>query len=122
MRRVLVVDDDFMVLNGWQRELKRLGWVVHKAANVQTARALLGVLEIDVVLTDYDLREERNGFDVVQACFDRNIEVVMQTGDPERAREHALAQFVPVLNKTDREQVLQALESAHGSAVRRRCG
>jgi len=58
MERILVVDDDQIVLMGFEGILKQAGFEVSAVASTREAKKLLGTKSFDLVLTDLVLREE----------------------------------------------------------------
>jgi EAL domain-containing protein (putative c-di-GMP-specific phosphodiesterase class I)/CheY-like chemotaxis protein len=54
-RRILVVDDEPLILKGLAVVLKRAGWDVRAASGATEARHLLGEGPVDAAIVDYDL-------------------------------------------------------------------
>lgn len=69
-RRILVVDDDALVLRGVQRALGRDGFEVHAAADLSEASALIATREFDAALVDYNLGRA-SGVDVLSLLLER---------------------------------------------------
>lgn len=79
--RLLIVDDDPMVLRTMKRALQHTGYAIHTAASGADARALLERQEIDVAVLDLALQDV-SGLDVLKAIkeHDPAIECVVMTG------------------------------------------
>jgi CheY-like chemotaxis protein/nitrogen-specific signal transduction histidine kinase len=122
--RVLVVDDELMVIEALQRYLESLGCVVHAAMNGDEALSVLEAgLVLDVVVIDHRLRGEETGLAVLErlrAAAGRDLAAVVVTGDtaPERIREVA-ASGHPLLHKpvaaSQLLATLRAVRAAHSS-------
>ncbi len=79
--RVLLADDDTLVLNGFRETLGRSGYDVTAVDSGQAAVELLDTQSFDVVMTDL-LMPSVNGLDVLRAALTKNPEsvVVIVTG------------------------------------------
>ncbi len=112
--RVLVIDDEELIRDGFARLLGGWGVVIAAAADADEAAALIAKgRRFDVVLADYRLRDHRTGSDAIAAI------AVMQTPAPlaclitgdmdaelmARARENGL----PLLHKPVRAAQLRAV-------------
>ena len=115
MARILLVEDDPLVLAVYQMALKQLGYSVITAEDGPQA---LGIYreqgpEIELVLTDITL-PELSGISLAQALRQQNpaIKLVAMTGYPmdSRAREGLLQDFVAWMQKpVGIEQLAQTL-------------
>lgn len=63
-RRILIVDDDRLILRGMARTLQRRGWEVHTVQRADEGLELLKSRVIDAVIVDYDLGDH-TGLDVL---------------------------------------------------------
>jgi len=101
--RVLVVDDDEAVRIATQSLLRDWGCEVDAADSIEEALALADLRAPDVVISDYRLREQRTGLEVVaalRALLGQDLPALLITGDtaPDRLRE-ALSSNIPLLHK-----------------------
>lgn len=90
-KRVLVVDDDRLVLSAARRALYRAGFEVVVAASVSAARALLPGNYIDVAILDYFLAGDERGSDLVAPlrAHSAKIRIIVVSGlgdDPQLVR------------------------------------
>jgi len=76
MERILVVDDDQIVLMGFEGILKQAGFKVSAVASAQEAKKLLKTKSFDLVLTDLVLREE-DGIAVLKKTKEVSPETVV---------------------------------------------
>jgi CheY-like chemotaxis protein len=81
MARILVVDDDGLVLRGALRLLQRAGHEVWEAANPKTALHMLNTVPVDVVVTDVYM-PGMNGVELVRRLSGRKTcrRVIAMTG------------------------------------------
>lgn len=91
--RVLIIDDEALIRVGMCQVLEEWGCEVMQAESIGQALDLLTEpCEIDMILTDYRLRENQTGLDAIEsihtAC-NKKIPAIILTGDtaPERLRE-----------------------------------
>ncbi|CAN7641455.1 hybrid sensor histidine kinase/response regulator [Pseudorhodoferax sp. LjRoot39] len=122
-RRVLVLDDDEAVRLAYQHALASLGCVVHVAATVEAACALVAAEPADVALVDYRLgavdglraiallRQHRLDLPAVLVSADSSVEL----------REQAERLAVPCLRKpvTDSSLAAAINEALHARAASR---
>ena len=91
--RVLVIDDETMIRIGMRKVLEEWGCVVQEAESIEQAlNTLKGECAIDIILTDFRLRENTTGIEAIQrihAHCDESIPAIILTGDtdPQRLRE-----------------------------------
>lgn len=91
--RVLVIDDEELIRVGMSQVLEEWGCEVIQAESIQIALdSLKGECEIDMILTDFRLRDNQTGLDAINsihAACNKNIPAIILTGDtaPERLRE-----------------------------------
>jgi CheY-like chemotaxis protein len=81
MARILVVDDDGLVLRSAQRLLQRAGHEVWEAASPKTALNMLDAVSVDVVVTDVYM-PGMNGVELVRRLSGRETcrRVIAMTG------------------------------------------
>lgn len=81
MARILVVDDEDLVLRGAQRVLQRAGHEVWESTNAKTALHMLDVVPVDVVITDVYM-PGINGMELVRRLGNRETcrRVIVMTG------------------------------------------
>ena len=91
--RILVIDDEAMIRVGMRQVLEEWGCDVQEAESIEQALDVIqDKCEIDMILTDYRLRENTTGIEAIQriqiACH-KNIPAIILTGDtdPQRLRE-----------------------------------
>jgi signal transduction histidine kinase/CheY-like chemotaxis protein len=112
--RVLVIDDDEAVCSGMVRLLESWGCQCQAASSVKDAIAAARVCAPSIIISDYRLREQQTGAQVIgalRAAAGMNLPALIITGDtaPERLRE-ASASGDPLLHKPVKpEQLYQTL-------------
>lgn len=90
---VLVIDDESMIRLGMTKVLQEWGCEVYEAESISQALELVEKdYEINIILTDYRLRDNENGIDAIEqihAVKGESIPAIILTGDtdPERLRE-----------------------------------
>lgn len=87
-RKVLVVEDDPMVLMGLQMILETWGMLVLPAEGMSGVLQQLDHDQPDVILSDLRLRGELTGFDVVErvrAILCRSVPAIILTGETGKA-------------------------------------
>lgn len=84
MRRVLVIDDEQSYRKHLKRALREDGYRVEVAANQQEARDLASLFRPDVVIADWMLKDDVNGFELAEWFREVNpdLRVVLITGLP----------------------------------------
>jgi EAL domain-containing protein (putative c-di-GMP-specific phosphodiesterase class I) len=119
--RVLLVDDDELVLKALRREIRRLGYQVDIAATAHAALERVSVEPFDLVVTDINLGSEESGISLMQSISARGLDVpiILLTGMPEvetamRAIELGAKRYLskPVHGNALREAVVRAVEEA----------
>jgi DNA-binding response OmpR family regulator len=81
--RVLLIEDDELVLGALSETLDRQGFEVDGLANAEDALILLGAGQVpDVLVTDINLGKGRNGFDLAEMARARHpdVEVILISG------------------------------------------
>lgn len=122
-RRILLVDDDPLILKGMSRALVRAGWAVSIAHNAGDARALLLKQRMDVVVVDYDLGDH-TGLDVLewmQTHLHATVRILMTGHDNLPAIVDSVNRggVFKVLRKPfQQREVLEVLEGALANAAR----
>jgi signal transduction histidine kinase len=101
--QVLVVDDDRAILEGTVQLLESWGCVCDAVAGLDEALAAASRRRPDLVISDYRLRDQETGAQVIQslrAHVGAELPALLVTGDtaPERLRE-AQSSGVPLLHK-----------------------
>lgn len=88
-KRLLIVDDDIAVLSSTSRLLRSWGYIVSQAASFEQVEQLLrDGLTWDFIISDYQLGEEKNGFDVialVRQHHSKPIPCILISGDTSQA-------------------------------------
>ena len=91
--RVLVIDDESMIRLGMRKVLEEWGCTVMEAESIGQALELLGQdCAIDMILTDYRLREGETGIEAIRrihSTCNKTLPAIILTGDtdPQRLRE-----------------------------------
>jgi len=91
--RVLVIDDEAMIRLGMRKVLEEWDCEVMEAESIgQALNILKPECAIDMILTDYRLRENETGIEAIQrihAACDNSLPAIILTGDtdPQRLRE-----------------------------------
>lgn len=101
--RVLFIDDDEIVRESMLHLLNDWGCTCEAAESIEEALALASVQAPDLVISDYRLREQRNGLEAITALrtvLGIDLPALLITGDtsPDRLRE-AQASGLPLLHK-----------------------
>jgi len=112
--RILVIDDDRLILHASKSFLTQLGYQVITAEGEEEALAKLRQEGIspDLLITDYRLRENRTGIDAalaIRAYLQHPLPVIIVTGDtdPKRIAEATSHEF-HLLHKPISPQLLQS--------------
>lgn len=115
-RRVLVIDNEVVILYSMAALLGQWGCAVLTAPGLDSALAALGERAPEVILADYHLDHGVTGSQVVQQLrerFGREIPAVMITADrSDECRRALQAIGVPLLNKPVRPGKLRAVLSS----------
>ena len=101
--RVLVIDDDAAVRVGMEQLLRDWGCACVAVETIEAALEAARRTRPDLVISDYRLREQRNGSEAIamlRAEFGADLPALLITGDtaPQRLRE-AQSSGVPLLHK-----------------------
>lgn len=101
--RVLVVDDDESVRQSMQHLLRDWGCECHAVESIEAALRLARGWVPEVVISDYQLRDQRTGVEAIEAlraAVGRGLPALLITGDtaPQRLRE-AVGSGLPLLHK-----------------------
>lgn len=122
-RRILLVDDDPLILKGMSRALERAGWTVWIARNAGDARARLLKQRVDVVVVDYDLGDH-TGLEVLewmQEHLHATVRILMTGHDdlPAIVASVNRGGVFKVLRKPfQQREVLEVLEGALSNVAR----
>jgi len=113
---VLVIDDDALVRQGMQQVLSQWQCQILLAENIEQALEQLGgSCSIDIILTDYRLRENQTGLDAIKKIHDvcnKNIPAIILTGDTDSQRlGEAKASGFKLLHKPVQSAKLRSLMS-----------
>ena len=122
IRRILIVEDEPLVAFDNEHLLNDAGYqVVGTVDNVADASELIGVEQIDLVLTDISLAGDGDGTDVARAAAAKNIPVLFVTADlPPEARSLAIGWLAKPYNDKGLKAALEALdEKLQGKAPKR---
>lgn len=115
--RVLVVEDDATVREGMEQLLSDWGCDCRAVDCIEQALRLVSQWPVQVVISDYRLREEQTGAQAIsqiREALDQHIPALIITGDtaPERLRE-ASNSGIPLLHKpVSPAQLYQALTNS----------
>jgi len=120
---VLVVEDDAAVRDALKLLLTLDGyptWVADSAAGAEDLFALHGA-EIDVMISDYQLGNGRNGLELVEklrAAAGRDLPAVILSGDtsPVLASIHTVSRVVLLRKPVNARQLIIKLEELFGAA------
>ena len=109
----MVVDDDESVRYSMEHLLRDWGCECHAVESIEEALSLAREWAPEVVISDYRLRNQRTGLEVIEALravTGRDLPALLITGDtaPERLREAAQS-GLHVLHKPVRPAQLRAL-------------
>jgi eukaryotic-like serine/threonine-protein kinase len=124
--RVLLVDDEPILLRVTARQLRAAGFTVSECANGAEAAALIGKETFDVVLSDIDM-PGLSGVEMLKLLRQRQVDipVVLMTGDPKletamKAVEHGAFKYLtkPVEPAELVETVRRAATTSHGRGSR----
>lgn len=114
--RVLVIDDETMIRVGMRKVLEEWGCEVQEAESIEQALNIVKQgCSIDIILTDYRLRENTTGIEAIHgihnAC-EEDIPAIILTGDtdPQRLREAKKSGF-KLLHKPVSSAKLRSLMS-----------
>ncbi|MCA9603979.1 MAG: response regulator [Myxococcales bacterium] len=107
--RLLLVEDDPMVLRAMKRFTERLGFHTVVAGDGATALRALAEESFELVLTDVHMRRP-NGVDVAREAVTRDVAVIVMSGDMGASTTRELADLgVAVLDKPLRPERLTEL-------------
>jgi len=113
---VVVIEDEAIVLAGYQMLFESSGYRVAAAQSLDEAHALLGAAgeAPRFILADYRLREGRTGTDAIESVrqtYGADIPAVLVTGDTAVDRlRHAAASGLPIMHKpVNGRQLLELL-------------
>jgi CheY-like chemotaxis protein/anti-sigma regulatory factor (Ser/Thr protein kinase) len=101
--RILLIDDDKSVLEGMCHLLLEWGCECDATETIEAALAKANAHTPDIIISDYRLREQRNGVDAIvaiRALIGKTVPALLITGDtaPDRLRE-AKSSGIPLLHK-----------------------
>jgi two-component system OmpR family response regulator len=115
MARILLVEDDVLMLSVLSLSLRRAGHTVLTASSVQQARAVLAANQIDVLVSDLTL-PDRDGDELAAACPVPAIAMSGLDGE-DAAKRSARAGFARHLAKPfELEDLLEAVRKLTGAA------
>ena len=108
---VAVIEDERLLLFGYQSLLDHWGYAVVAATSTEEALQALHTAgrAPDAIISDYRLGKGRTGVDAILSIrekFGHTIPAVIVTGDPGAAHSHAAGIAVPVLAKPIQGDVL----------------
>lgn len=94
-KQLLIVDDEVSNLEAARHYFESIGWSVDVADGAEQARVLASITEPDLVISDFRLKDDVSGLQVIQALRERypGKPAILVTGDtaPDRLREAAAA-------------------------------
>lgn len=96
MSKILVVEDDHSIRELLVENLEELGHSVQSASTGDEAVDLGYSFEPDVIVADWDLGCDYDGFEVAAACFhaNSNVKTIVISGYTKRLRQVAACEFV----------------------------
>ena len=110
---ILVVDDEPNVLVTYRLILQQQGYEVSAAISSEEAREALTKNPIDLLLCDFSLEKQENGFDVIDFARKKtpDMPTVLLTGyATQEANDHAAEMGIPVLFKPiDIKELLETI-------------
>jgi signal transduction histidine kinase/ActR/RegA family two-component response regulator len=115
--RVLVVDDDLLVLTGTGALVDDLG---HKAIEAHSAAEALAILEsgeeIDVVITDHAM-PNMTGLQLAQRLKEKypNLPIILATGFAELPSDPAMLKIVKLAKPCSQHDIATAIQAALGA-------
>jgi len=82
-RKILVIDDEFLILNSVEKALTKVGYHVTKAKNLRELAAALNDAPFDLLITDLHMEEDstENILDLVKQTSP-HIRVLYMSGGP----------------------------------------
>lgn len=89
MKKILIVDDDMDLLNIMSSILEKQKFQVHKAMSVQAALKLLESNSVDVICSDYNMRDG-TGLNLLEKLRQQNISTpfMLMSGNDDSHLEH----------------------------------
>lgn len=113
--RVMVIDDEAIVRLGMRQNLEEWGCIIKEAESIEHALAVLGNdCAIDIIITDYRLRENKNGIEAIHAIYaacGKEIPAIILTGDTDPKHLCEEAKGFSVLYKPVSSAKLRSLMS-----------
>lgn len=113
VKRILIVEDEPLTAFDNEVMLADLGYeVVATLDSFESAIALLGSEDVDLVLSDLRLTGERSGLDLARAAKDHNIPVLFSTGHalPKDAKSVALGCLAKPYTERQLKNALDAVD------------
>ncbi|NQY98632.1 MAG: PAS-domain containing protein [Henriciella sp.] len=115
---VLCVDDESLILDGMRALLQNWGCRVHTAQTPADARTIFETEPIQVVLADYQLKQDQTGLDLLNemigAQADLRVSLLTAEATPELS-SHAMERGIMVLRKpADPQEIKQFLLNTEG--------
>jgi DNA-binding NtrC family response regulator len=96
MSKILVVEDNHSIRELLIESLEDFGHFVQSASTGDEAVDLGYSFNPDVIVADWDLGCDYDGFEVAAACFhaDRNVKTIVISGHTQRLKQVAASEFV----------------------------
>lgn len=115
---VLCIDDESLILDGMRALLEHWGCKVHTAQTIDAARAVFAQEPIQIVLADYQLKQDMTGLELVKdfRTKNSNLKVSLLTAEatPEISRQ-AMDHGIMILRKpADPNEIRQFLSDSEG--------
>ena len=94
MKKILFVDDDEMVRDVMEMAIQKIGFSPLICENPE--EAIRNIAKADLILTDFDMKNEINGSDLARIAKEENpsLPVIIISGDPWEVPEDTLADCI----------------------------
>ena len=97
---ILLVEDDGSVVNYFRCILPEEKYLLYTTDNGEEAIELIEGIDFDIIILDFHLKGEKNGFDILKACRHKTTaKIYSNTGSPEHSAKMALLGCDQALHK-----------------------
>lgn len=88
-KKILIVDDDSIILKAYKKELEQKGFIIFTASSKEEAVNIAINEKIDIAFLDLIMPDD-NGVEICRdiKIYNKNIEVVLMSGYPEEIMLH----------------------------------